>query len=155
MNLLFYRRITMQENFNKIMEFVFTWEGYKSDDPDDAGGRTIWGICARDYPAEVALMWDMPKEESKAYAKNIFRTNYWDKINGDDLEKGKDAFIMDTSVNMGRYFANSLKQYELNDAFMERLNRYIQIAAQGNNIKFLRGWFRRVYGLYWFIKKDL
>jgi lysozyme family protein len=146
---------TMTENFDKIMEFVFSWEGWKSDDPDDAGRRTVWGITGRDYPHDVELMWNMSKEESKEYAKNIFHRDYWNAVDGDNLEKGKDAFIMDTAVNMGKYFSYQLKQYELNDAFMERLHRYIQIAAQGNNIKFLRGWFRRVYGLYWFIKKEL
>jgi len=145
----------MTENFDKIMEFIFTWEGWKSNDPDDAGGRTVWGITERVYPEEFPALWDMSKEDSKVRAKFLFRRDYWDKINGDNLEKGKDAFIMDAAVNMGRYFAQQLKQYELNDAFMERLHRYIQIAAQGNNIKFLRGWFRRVYGLYWFIKNDL
>jgi lysozyme family protein len=143
----------MTDNFDKIMEFVFRWEGWKSDDPDDAGRRTVWGICGRDYPHDVELMWSMGKEESKEYAKTIFRRDYWDAVNGDNLATGLDAFIMDVAVNMGKYFANKLKQYELNDAFIKRIERYTQIAAQGNNIKFLRGWLRRTVDLYWFIKR--
>lgn len=145
----------MTENFDKIMEFVFTWEGWKSNDPDDAGGRTVWGITERDYPDEFPALWNMSKEDAKARAKVLFRIHYWDKIDGDNLENKLDALVMDTAVNMGRHFAISLKQYSFNDAFMERLNRYTQIAAQGNNIKFLRGWFRRVYNLYQFIKQSL
>lgn len=144
----------MTNNFDKIMEFVFRWEGWKSDDPDDAGHRTVWGITERDYPDDVPLMWDMSKQESQDYAKNIFHRDYWNAVDGDNLASGLDALILDVAVNMGRYFANSLKTLSMNDAFMERIRRYTQIAAQGNNIKFLRGWIRRTIDLYYFIKKE-
>jgi lysozyme family protein len=144
----------MQENFDKIMEFVFRWEGYKSDDPDDVGGRTVWGITERDYPDEFPAIWNMSKEDAKARAKVIFRRDYWDKVDGDNLTSGLDALVFDTAVNMGRYFAYQLKPLNMNDAFMERMRRYTQIAAQGNNIKFLRGWTRRVIDLYYFIKDN-
>jgi hypothetical protein len=34
------------------------------------------------------------------------------------------------------------------------MKRYTEIAAVGNNIKFLRGWTRRVIDLYYFIKTE-
>jgi len=142
----------MTQNFDKIMDFVFKWEGWKSSDPDDVGGRTVWGICERDYPVDVPKMWIMSKQGAQNYAKTIFRRDYWDKVNGDELENKTDAVIMDTAVNMGRHFALQLKPLSTEDAVMKRLQRYTEIAAQGNNIKFLRGWFRRVLDLYNFIK---
>ena len=145
----------MQENFEKIMVFVFDHEGWRSNDESDAGGRTVWGICERDYPNEVAEMWDLEKEASKTIAKTIFRKKYWDKIDGDNLPKGSDAIIMDTAVNMGVTFANSLKNYDYFTALIKRIERYVAIAATGKNIKFLRGWVRRATDLYYFVNSNI
>lgn len=142
----------MIENFDKIMGFVFDHEGYKSDDENDAGGRTIWGICERDYPNEVAEMWDLEREASKAIAKTIFKEKYWNKIDGDNLPRGSDAVIFDTAVNMGVSFANKLKGYDTMTAIIERIKRYTEIAKIGNNITFLRGWIRRAIDLFYFVK---
>jgi lysozyme family protein len=144
----------MTNNFDKIMEFVFKWEGWKSDDADDAGGRTVWGITERDYPNEFPALWNMTKEDAQVRAKFIFHQDYWDKIDGDNLPNGTDAVILDVAINMGRHFALQLKPLSMNDAFIERINRYVQIAAQGNNIKFLRGWLRRTIDLYYFVKQN-
>ena len=145
----------MQENFDKIMVFVFQHEGWKSDDPDDAGGRTVWGINEKAHPAEVAAMWDMTKEASQEYAKPIYRKEYWDKIDGDNLSAKTDVLLFDTAVNMGVTFALKLKGYDVNTAIIERIKRYTEIAAVGNNIKFLRGWIRRVCDLFYFIKLNV
>ena len=145
----------MQENFDKIMEFIFKWENWKSNDPDDAGGRTVWGITERIYPNEFPALWDMSKEESREYVKTIYHRDYWDKVNGDNLPKGTDAVVMDTAVNMGATFAEKLKGYDMMTATIERIKRYTEIAAIGNNIKFLRGWIRRVVDLYSFIKLNI
>jgi hypothetical protein len=144
----------MQENFDKIMEFIFRWEDWKSDDPDDAGGRTVWGICERDYPEEFPALWDMSKEDAKIRAKVIFREKYWDKVNGDNLPPQADAIIMDIAVNNGVNFANSIKQYDSNTILMKRIERYVAIAAYGKNLKFLRGWLRRTIDLYYFVKNN-
>jgi len=142
----------MTENFEKIMVFVFKWEGWKSNDPDDIGGRTVWGICEKYYPGDVPLIWDMTKEASKEYAKGIYRRDYWNKVDGDNLAAGTDAVVMDSAVNMGISFARKLKGYDMPTAMIERIKRYTEIAQHGNNIKFLRGWIRRVVDLYYFIK---
>jgi len=142
----------MQENFDKAMEFILKWEGWHSDDPDDAGGKTVWGITERDYPEEFPALWNMGKEESKEYVKKFYKKDYWDKVGGDGLSKSVDIIIFDTAVNMGTTFANKLKGYDMNTALMERIKRYTEIAAIGNNIKFLRGWIRRVIDLYYFVK---
>jgi hypothetical protein len=145
----------MQENFDKIMEFVFIHEGYKSDDPDDAGGKTVWGITERDYPEEFPALWNMNKNDAQLRAKVLFRRDYWDKVGGDILPTKTDAVVMDTAVNMGISFANKLKGYDMMTAIIERIKRYTEIAAVGNNIKFLRGWIRRVIDLYYFIKLNI
>jgi hypothetical protein len=142
----------MTENFDKIMEFVFKWEGWKSNDPDDAGGRTVWGIAEKYYPEDVELMWNMTKKDSQEYAKKIFHRDYWDRCNCNHIQKGTDAIVMDTCVNMGHIFAEKLKGYDPCTAVIERIKRYTEIAAVGNNIKFLRGWIRRAVDLYYFVK---
>ena len=37
-----------------------------------------------------------------------------------------------------------MKNFKLNKIKIERIREYNRIAAQGNNIKFLRGWINRV-----------
>jgi hypothetical protein len=146
----------MAANFGKSMEFVLKWEGWHSDDPDDVGGRTVWGITERDYPEEFPALWDMGRDESREYVKTIYRRDYWDKVRGDDLPAKTDIVVMDSAVNMGVYFANQLARYDNFTAIIKRIERYTEIAKanNGKNIKFLRGWIRRVVDLYYFIQRS-
>jgi len=144
----------MTENFDKIMEFVFRWEGWKSDDPDDAGGRTVCGIAEKYYPDEVPLMWEMTQADAQEYAKTIYRRDYWNRIGGDNIQSGTDAIVMDAAVNMGKTFAETLKHYDKYTAMIERIKRYVAIANVGKNLKFLRGWINRTIDLYYFVKEN-
>ena len=146
----------MNNNYDKAFEFIMKWEGYKSNDPDDSGGRTIWGISEGSHPEVVVRLWDLPKAESRREAKIFYKTEYWDKCDCDLFHGSNTAiFIFDIAVNMGIDkaidFANSLYK-NLFDLFIMRIKEYVRISKKGNNIKYLRGWLNRVIDLWEYLK---
>jgi lysozyme family protein len=91
-------------NFQKCLAFVLKYEGGKSDDPNDPGGRTMEGVTQRTYDdhrnkkglpnQDVFLMQDSERDE-------IYRKEYWDAVRGDALRPGEDLVLMDLAVNSG------------------------------------------------------
>jgi lysozyme family protein len=67
-----------------------------TDDPDDPGGLTRYGISKRAHP-EVD-----PRNLSLEGAKAIYRKDYWDLCRGDEITSQlKAEVIFDSAVNMG------------------------------------------------------
>lgn len=136
------------------MDFILKWEGYKSENPLDRGGRTIFGIAEKFHPEVVARIWDMPKDEARQDVYPVYKAEYWDKCGCDDLVYPLDMIVMDTAVNMGVARANELKGKARGgpsypgwvDYLMLRIELYNKIAK--NNPVFLRGWINRVMDLY-------
>ncbi len=85
----------MKANFNRCMEQVFAFEGGLSNDPDDPGGLTNYGISQRSYPKEDI------RGMTKARATAIYRRDYWNAVRGDDLPAGLDLVAFDAAVNSG------------------------------------------------------
>lgn len=143
----------MDVNFDMAFKFAMLFEGYKSEDPDDSGGRTIYGISAKSHPQTVAALWGLPKEEALIQAKEFYRTEYWLASGCDTLPWPEDVVVFDAAVNMGISRAMQFKVASKSpfDFLMRRISFYIAISA-GKNIKFLRGWIRRVLELYKNIK---
>lgn len=90
--------------FAKSLPPVLVYEGGKVDDPRDPGGRTNQGVIQRVYdswrkakgepPRDVYLMTD---DERNA----IFRSQFWDAVQGDKLPAGVDFCVFDGAVNSG------------------------------------------------------
>lgn len=79
-----------------------------TDDPDDAGGATRWGISKRAHP-EVD-----PKNLTLDGAKTIYLKDYWTPLQGDSLTSQPIAeALFDTAVNMGTAQAVKLAQVVL------------------------------------------
>ena len=88
------------EAITKVLEH----EGGFVNNPADKGGATNFGITQKVYeawlkrPVTVAEMKAMPKGNAIA----IYKTNYWDKIKGDQLKDYSMAYaIFDQAVNRG------------------------------------------------------
>ena len=61
----------MDQNFDKCCDFVVkTLEGPPTNDPNDPGGFTIWGLSSK-YNPEVT------KDTTYEQAKQIYRAKYW------------------------------------------------------------------------------
>ena len=79
-----------------------------TDNPDDRGGATKYGISQRAYPnLDIA---NLTEDQAKA----IYKRDYWDKVCGDQLKSQAVAEnVFDTAVNMGPVTATKLAQMTL------------------------------------------
>lgn len=90
--------------FETIMETVFKWEGGYVDNPFDNGGPTNMGIThnvlAR-WRGVAGVTRAEVRNLTKAEATEIFRSRYWDRIQGPSLPAPIDLIVMDGAVNHG------------------------------------------------------
>lgn len=70
-------------------------EGGYVDNPADPGGETNWGISKRSYP-NVDI-----KALTMDGAKAIYLTDFWNRINADQLPDGVAFQLFDFAVNSG------------------------------------------------------
>jgi lysozyme family protein len=90
--------------FDRVMPVILKMEGGKVDDPKDPGGRTNQGITQRVYDAyrrrkgmqtrDVYVMLDAERDD-------IYRSQYWNAVHGDQLPEGVGLTVMDGAVNSG------------------------------------------------------
>ena len=94
----------MRDNFETCLQTVLRYEGGKVDDPRDPGGRTAFGITQNTYNGWRAAK-KLPAQDvfniTQGEVAMIYRQNYWDKINGDNLPDGVDIAVFDFAVNSG------------------------------------------------------
>lgn len=69
-------------NFDIAFDRLMGHEGGYQNDPNDPGGETNWGISKRSYPDEDI------KNMTKERAKELFRRDFWNKVNADRLHDG-------------------------------------------------------------------
>lgn len=82
-------------NFDVAIERILSHEGGYVNHPSDPGGETKWGISKRSYP-NLNI-----KELTREQAKEIYKRDFWDKINGDALYDGVAFQALDFAVNSG------------------------------------------------------
>jgi lysozyme family protein len=95
-------------NYDECIEKVLEYEGGYQNDPNDSGNwtgcspgkgenrGTNRGISACTYPAEDI------KNMTEERAREIYRSDFWNPIQGDNLPAGVDLCTFDGSVNSGR-----------------------------------------------------
>ena len=142
----------MITNFFRAIDFVLSWEGYKSEDPDDPGKLTIWGISSKSHPEDVHRMNFMTPDLAKEVAIRIYKDNYWDKLQCDEIEYPLDIICFDTGVNMGLARALNILTVapDWRDYLLYRIMRYTDLGKA--NPKFLRGWLNRTLALWKMVK---
>lgn len=89
----------MRENFEHAFRELIENERGFSNDPNDPGGATMWGITevvARKH-GYAGEMKDLPQP----LAKQISKYEYWDSINGDELPNEIDFQVFDAAYNSG------------------------------------------------------
>lgn len=89
------------DRFNKFLDYIFEVEGGFTDDENDRGGKTTWGITEEEA-REFGYTGDM-RNLTKDFAKNIYLKKYYlgnklDKILNDKVALS----IFDWAVNSGR-----------------------------------------------------
>ena len=159
--------------FDVCITRVIGFEGGYTNDPDDPGGETKFGISKRQFP-ELSI-----KDLSLAEARRIYKYKYWRVLNLDQVNDINVCLeILDTAVNMGNRASGRITQRALNflgewlqvdgnigpititainrwcrkdpQAFLKALNgfqfiRYAKIIERWPKlVKYGRGWMKRI-----------
>lgn len=158
----------MNSSWDDSIKFVLEQEGGYTNDPNDAGGETNFGICKRDFP-DLDI-----RNLTQAAAEQIYITQYWQECQCDGLPWPLDICVFDTAVNEGTRPAKRILQGALSvnvdgiigDAtiaaafkadpatiakryLMHRLTAYTRIIlAKPNDIVFANTWHKRVLDLF-------
>lgn len=94
----------MRENFNQQTTWLLVHEGGYVNHPKDPGGATNRGVIQRTYDGYRRRK-GLPKQSVKLITMDevmdIYRTQYWDAVMGDQLPAGLDYAVYDFAVNSG------------------------------------------------------
>lgn len=151
--------------FERAWAFVQRAEGGATitDDPNDPGGLTKWGISKRAYP-NLDIR-NLTEDQAKA----IFRRDYWDRCSCSQMPAAVAIALVDGSFSMGTVRAvrqlqvalrvgvdgiagpatiaaaqRSIPRELVNEMLSQRLVYYSGLDSLA---KFQRGWFLRVLRL--------
>lgn len=83
--------------FDTYIERILDSEGgYTNPKPDvDPGGETKFGISKRSYPnVDIANL-------TREQAIEIYRTDFWQRVHGDEIPAGLSFLALDFAVNSG------------------------------------------------------
>ena len=128
-------------NFANCLPIILRFEGGKSNDPADPGGRTNKGITQRTYDAYRAARGEPPADVyaiNEAEVADCYRRNYWDAVNGDALRPGEDLVVFDFAVNSGP--ARALRSWKAAIGAGNDLRAVIQTVCAGSRLAFSRKW---------------
>jgi lysozyme family protein len=157
--------------FDEAIELVLKNEGLYSNDVDDLGGETKFGISKRSYPS-IDI-----KNLSVETAKEIYKKDFWHNQRYKDIKDQNLAIkIFDLAVNVGASRANKLIQRSLravnqkteetgflSDATINLINKSdptdllsslkseaagyyrLIVSTKPHRAKFLKGWLNRAY----------
>lgn len=85
----------LMSQFDKLIDRVLAHEGGYVWDRNDPGQETHWGISKRAHP-NLDI-----KRLTREQAVEIYRTDYWNRIQGDKLPAGLAFQVLDAAVNHG------------------------------------------------------
>tara|TARA_R100001163_G_scaffold59366_1_gene48094 strand:- start:514 stop:1029 length:516 start_codon:yes stop_codon:yes gene_type:complete len=93
----------MKQNFEQSLKMLLHHEGGYVWHPKDPGGETNLGVTRAVYEQWVnrQVMDGEMKRLTVADVAPIYKTNYWDRIKGDELPSGLDFAAFDWAVNSG------------------------------------------------------
>ena len=142
-------------NFEKALKFIQPIEGVISNDPDDTGGLTIFGISSKSHKEAVLEMKELidkgKKDEAYGIAREIYYNEYWLKVGCDTFPHPFNIILFDTAVNCGWGMAIKLLDvYEdWRDYLLKRLEYYTECETAS---KHMWGWSRRLVSVYNYVK---
>jgi lysozyme family protein len=153
----------MHSAFDAAWRFIQQSEGggVTTNDPDDPGGLTKWGISKRAFPeVDIALL-------TENGARQLFRDYYWTPCQCELLPPQIAVAVADAAFNQGVRRATVLLQRALRveedsivgpetiaaaeraipkDLLMDFLS-HRAVAYAGGKPKYIRGWMRRLFSL--------
>lgn len=140
----------MDEKFEKAIKFTLKWEDGYSNDPNDPGGETNYGISKRSYPNEDI------KNMTPERARKIYYENYWLRAGCDKLPEPWDVMVLDAAVHHGVSRAKTLYEDSTDWDWEDFLLRRITFMSKCKKADlYMWGWANRVIDLYNMIKQNL
>lgn len=136
----------MKSNFDRAFELIIGLEGGYTDDPDDPGGPTKYGI-AQNYNKEVDV-----KNLTLNEAKGIYYRKYWLPAGCNEAEYPMDICLFDGAVNpqddpdmpfKGNQELLNMKPENWQEFMIFRMERYMKRSKS----KFVKGHIFRVLKL--------
>ncbi|MBP8216061.1 MAG: glycoside hydrolase family 108 protein [Thauera sp.] len=118
----------MRENFAACLDEVLRHEGGYVNHPSDPGGETNMGISRRSYPGEDI------RGMTRDRAGEIYRRDFWDAVQGDDLPAGLDLVAFDAAVNSGVSRGAKWLQQAVGVTADGVIGPKTALAAQGANV---------------------
>lgn len=93
----------MNKNYDFCITELLKSEGGYTNDPQDTGGPTNFGITINDYRMYINKKGTAEdvKNMTVAQAKAIYKKRYWDAVDGDNLPSGVDYTVFDYGVHSG------------------------------------------------------
>ena len=92
----------INKEYNRCLEMILHHEGGYVDHPDDPGGETNLGVTKKVYEAYCKKNGIRPKSMRDLEVLDvapIYKTEYWDRVKGDDLHLALALCIFDFGVN--------------------------------------------------------
>jgi lysozyme family protein len=149
------------QNFKKSLAFTLKWEGGYSDDKDDKGGETKFGISKKSHPGLDI------KAINKQRATEIYWKDYWLGSEAHKLEWPLCAAVFDAAVLHGGPRADDMYRTSIKiDIKLSNKDRALKICDLRENLmhrlvdknpknkKWIKGWVNRVNDLRALIKKE-
>lgn len=132
----------MDNNFDRVISFILNEEGGYSQNPQDPGGETKYGISKRAHPTvDIAAL-------TPEAAKAIYRRDYWNPLGLDGLKFGPALVLMDCAVNQGVKRAMQIKDKVSTSSapfiVAFQAERALHYASLPTFATFGRGWMRRL-----------
>ena len=90
--------------YQHCLEMILHHEGGYVNHPDDPGGETNLGVTKKVYDAYCKKNGLRPKDMRSLEVLDvapIYKTEYWDRVKGDDLHPALALCIFDFGVNAG------------------------------------------------------
>lgn len=135
------------DDFEKAFRFIMRWEGEYSNDPNDPGGETRFGISQRAYP-DLDLT-TLTLEQ----AKDIYYRDYWLRAGCDKLSFPLNICVFNAAVNCGCSRAKKIMNQSC--IWWDYLFNQIHFYSSLTNFKhFGRGWVNRTISLKDYILEE-
>lgn len=106
--------------FDKAFDHLMDNEGVLSNDPYDSGGKTIYGIASKKWPADFEKVMHafehQSDEAAKIIAKQFYKRVFWDERSAFIPDSSIVFRLFDFGVNAGTLGSNKVFQKSVNDA---------------------------------------
>ena len=94
----------INKEYNRCLEMILHHEGGYVDHPDDPGGETNLGVTKKVYEAyckKNGIRQKSMRDLEILDVAPIYKTEYWDRVKGDDLHPALALCVFDFGVNAG------------------------------------------------------